>query len=106
MEWEGKQRDASQETCQNITNKFLDFRDKSQGQMKKTQFYILFLGLLCGWPTLAQNDTINVLNEVFLTDTKLKDFSTGQQVTVLNDSVLKKNGGDFHYSYSGIGSFK
>jgi hypothetical protein len=28
--WEGKQQDASQETCQNITNKFLDFRDKSQ----------------------------------------------------------------------------
>lgn len=92
MEREGKQQDASQETCQNITNKFLDFRDKSQGQMKKTQFYILFFGLLCGLPTLAQNDTINVLNEVFLTDTKLKDFSTGQQVTVLNDSVLKKNG--------------
>ncbi|MDX1428507.1 MAG: TonB-dependent receptor, partial [Salegentibacter mishustinae] len=60
--------------------------------MKKTQFYILFLGLLCGLPTLAQNDTINVLNEVFLTDTKLKDFSTGQQINVLNDSVLKKNG--------------
>jgi iron complex outermembrane receptor protein len=42
--------------------------------------------------TFAQNDTVKVLDEVFLTDTKLKDFSTGQQVTVLNDSVLKKNG--------------
>lgn len=60
--------------------------------MKKTRFYILFLGLLCSLPVFAQNDTINVLDEVFLTDTKLKDFSTGQQVTVLNDSVLKKNG--------------
>ncbi|PKD16984.1 TonB-dependent receptor [Salegentibacter salinarum] len=60
--------------------------------MKKTQFYILFLGLLCSLTSLAQNDTVNVLDEVFLTDKKLKDFSTGQQVTVLNDSVLKKNG--------------
>ncbi|MBZ9728908.1 TonB-dependent receptor [Salegentibacter sp. JZCK2] len=60
--------------------------------MKITRNYILFLGLLCGLPVLAQNDTLNVLDEVFLTDTKLKDFSTGQQVTVLSDSILKKNG--------------
>ncbi|TDN81237.1 iron complex outermembrane receptor protein [Salegentibacter sp. 24] len=60
--------------------------------MKKTQFYILFLSLLCSMTAFAQNDTVKVLDEVFLTDTKLKDFSTGQQVTVLNDSVLKKNG--------------
>ncbi len=60
--------------------------------MKITRNYILFLGLLCGLPALSQNDTLNVLDEVFLTDTKLKDFSTGQQVTILNDSILKKNG--------------
>ena len=60
--------------------------------MKNRQFYILFLGLLCGLPLWAQNDTINVLDEVFLTDIKLRDFSTGQHVSVLNDSVLKKNG--------------
>ncbi len=35
LEWEGKQQDASQETCQNITNKFLDFRDKSQSADEK-----------------------------------------------------------------------
>ena len=60
--------------------------------MKNRQFYILFLGWLCGLPLWAQNDTINVLDEVFLTDIKLRDFSTGQHVSVLNDSVLKKNG--------------
>ncbi|WP_037314573.1 TonB-dependent siderophore receptor [Salegentibacter sp. Hel_I_6] len=60
--------------------------------MKKTHFYILIFGLLLSVPTIAQTDTVNVLDEVFLTDVKLKDFSTGQQVTVLNDSILKKNG--------------
>lgn len=60
--------------------------------MKKTRFYILLLGYIFVAPAFGQTDTINVLDEVFLTDTKLKDFSTGQQVSVLNDSVLKKNG--------------
>lgn len=52
----------------------------------------LFLMLLLCQLLLAQHDSIVQLREVSVTDRYLKDFSRTQQVTVLNDSVLRKNG--------------
>ncbi|SHF60839.1 iron complex outermembrane recepter protein [Salegentibacter echinorum] len=60
--------------------------------MKTFIRYILILSYFTAVPVFGQADSITILDEVFLTDTKLKDFSTGQEVTILNDSVLKKNG--------------
>lgn len=52
---------------------------------------LCFVGIIS-----AQNDTIfqdsdEILETVFLSNYKLKEFSTGQQVVHLSDSVLKKN---------------
>ncbi|MBU2929355.1 TonB-dependent receptor plug domain-containing protein [Winogradskyella psychrotolerans] len=40
-------------------------------------------------------DSIQRLDEVVLSDIKLKDFANGYKVTVLNDSLLKKNNASF-----------
>ncbi len=57
--------------------------------MKNSVFYILFPLLLLSLSGYGQLDSINYLEEVFLTDDKLKDFSTGQSVITINDSVSK-----------------
>ncbi len=50
--------------------------------------------LLVGTPFLmAQSDSTIVLEEVVLTDVKLRQFSDGVKTTVLNDSVARRNQG-------------
>lgn len=39
----------------------------------------------------AQNDSIVALKEVLISDWQLKNFSNTQTITVLNDSIIKKN---------------
>ena len=54
--------------------------------------YLLFALFLCGcFNAAAQNDSINWLDEVRLSDVKLQQFSMGQHITKLSDSLLKKN---------------
>lgn len=57
--------------------------------MKKSTFYLLLLALFNWTSSFAQLDSINYLEEVFLTDVKLRDFSTGQTIIKINDSVSK-----------------
>lgn len=59
--------------------------------MKKRNFYILFFLLLQGAPVFAQNDSVNLLAEVVLSDVRLYKNSPGNTVTVLKDSVLEHN---------------
>lgn len=59
--------------------------------MKKT--CILLLLYLIGFCAIAQTkiDSIQVLDEVVLSDVKLKHYASGIKVTILNDSILDKN---------------
>lgn len=56
-------------------------------------FKKLFLVLICFVCqfALAQNDSIQYLDEVRISDNKLKNFSSSQSVQVLTDSILNKN---------------
>ncbi|SDH27334.1 TonB-dependent receptor plug domain-containing protein [Winogradskyella thalassocola] len=58
---------------------------------------LLFLLLLFGSVAKAQTstDSIQRLDEVVLSDVKLKRYSHGYKVTVLNDSLLQKNRSSF-----------
>lgn len=62
----------------------------------KQVFLLIFLTLsFCASNLGAQVkslDSIQVLEEVVLSDVKLKRYAKGHKVTVLNDSVLSKNG--------------
>ena len=60
--------------------------------MKKNFFYIFVVFLINWTSSFAQLDSINYLEEVFLTDSKLRDFSTGQTVIKISDSVARRNG--------------
>ncbi|MFY0483638.1 TonB-dependent receptor plug domain-containing protein [Flavobacterium sp. PLA-1-15] len=52
---------------------------------------VLFLiSFVCQF-ALAQNDSIQYLQEVKVSDTKLKNFSNTQSVQVLTDSIINKN---------------
>jgi len=54
--------------------------------------YLLFALIICGClQAMAQNDSINWLDEVRLSDVKLKKFSTGKHINALSDSLLLKN---------------
>ena len=87
-EWEGKQQDASQETC--LCNKYRALGKKSVEIMTlKIRFACLFL-LLCQ-SILAQKDSINNLKEVLVSDANLKKYSNSQSVLKLNDSIISKN---------------
>ena len=57
--------------------------------MKHFLSYILFLGVIAS--AYSQTDSITVLEEVVLVPTKLKEFSTGQTLTTLSDSLLLQN---------------
>ena len=60
--------------------------------MKNNFFYLFSILLFCGITLNAQEDsTVTVLDEVILTDSNLKKFSTGQQLISLSDAVLKQN---------------
>jgi vitamin B12 transporter len=54
---------------------------------------LLSLLLLCGSLAQAQKstDSIQRLDEVVLSDVKLKRYSRGYKITTLNDSILRKN---------------
>ena len=55
-------------------------------------FLILF-AFLGTSVVFAQRDSVVVLKEVVLTDSRLRQFSDGIKVTTLNDSVLRRNNG-------------
>ena len=57
--------------------------------MKNFIRYILFFGVLNS--AFSQTDSITVLEEVLVIPTKLKEFSTGQTLTSLQDSLLLQN---------------
>ena len=54
--------------------------------------YLLFV-ISCGstLTLVAQTDSIQVLDAVVLSDTKLKQYASGFKITKLNDSVIAKN---------------
>ncbi|MDY8138893.1 TonB-dependent receptor plug domain-containing protein [Aquimarina sp. 2201CG5-10] len=59
--------------------------------MEKEAYYIFFItvfGVLSGF---AQNDSITRLEEVVISDIKIKKFSEGYKVQELTDSVIKRN---------------
>ena len=62
------------------------------------KYFILFsVSFLVSFTLLAQNDSVfstksdEVLETVYLSNNKLKDFSVGQTLNHLSDSVIKKN---------------
>ncbi|WP_424494180.1 TonB-dependent receptor plug domain-containing protein [Salinimicrobium sp. GXAS 041] len=59
--------------------------------MRKLRFNLLLMLVLLQFSSVfAQQDSINVLDEVLI-DAELKVFSTGQLVQTISDSVTKKN---------------
>lgn len=87
-EWEGKQQNASQETC--LCNQYRTLGKKSAEIMTLKKLFAFCLLLLCHI-VVAQNDSINKLKEVIVSDANLKKYSASQSVQVLNDSVINKN---------------
>lgn len=59
------------------------------------KFLFCGLALLLFQFVLGQNDSIVRLQEVVVSDSKLRKFSDAQQVVFLNDSILLKNNGSF-----------
>ncbi|MDR6300754.1 TonB-dependent receptor plug domain-containing protein [Mesonia maritima] len=57
--------------------------------MKHFLALILFFGAIL--PLFSQSDSITELQTVLLNDNKLADFSTGQQLTTITDSLLNYN---------------
>lgn len=55
----------------------------------------IWVVLFCAPFLQAQDDRVFVLDEVILTDVKLRQFSDGVKTTVLNDSVALRNQGTF-----------
>ena len=73
-EWEGKQQDASQETC--LCNQYRALGKKSVEIMTKKLGFAFCLLLLCQI-VLAQSDSITSLKEVLVSDKNLKKYSIG-----------------------------
>ena len=55
------------------------------------RFYLLLLGILCCQLTLAQTRPAISLQEVEVSDKKLKNYSDSQNIQKLNDSAIQKN---------------
>ena len=87
-EWEGRQQDASQETC--LCNQYRALGKKSVEIMTLKKLSAFCFLLLCQIIS-AQSDTINKLKEVVVSDSNLKKYSNSQSVLKLNDSVINKN---------------
>ena len=87
-EWEGKQQNASQETC--LCNQYRALGKKSVEIMTLKELFAICLLLMCQMIS-AQTDSINKLKEVIVSDTNLKKYSNSQSVQVLNDSIINKN---------------
>ncbi|MCK0190126.1 TonB-dependent receptor [Arenibacter sp. F20364] len=60
--------------------------------MEKKQIFLFFLGLLAFAQFFGQSDSVIVLDEVILSDAKLRHFSKGTKVRAINDSVQQKSG--------------
>lgn len=87
-EWEGKQQNASQETC--LCNQYRALGKKSVEIMTLKKLFAICLLLMCQMIS-AQTDSINKLKEVIVSDSNLKKYSNSQSVQVLNDSIINKN---------------
>lgn len=88
--WEDQHEDASQETC-HFHHLIRLSGKRSSRFMKKT---ILFLFFACtSLHGLAQSftDSVQILDEIVLSDSKLINYASGVKQSVLNDSVLKNN---------------
>ena len=55
------------------------------------RFYLFLFGILCCQLTLAQTRPAISLQEVEVSDKKLKNYSDSQNVLQLNDSIIQKN---------------
>jgi len=56
------------------------------------RFNYIFVGiLLCAGFLYSQERTVTPLDSVYLTDSKLKEYSTGRDVLTLSDSILRQN---------------
>lgn len=86
-EWEGKQQDASQETC--LYNKYRALGKKSVEIMILKIRFAFLLCMLCQFIS-AQSDSIK-LKEVIVSDANLKKYSNSQSVLKLTDSIIQKN---------------
>ncbi|MFT6838416.1 MAG: vitamin B12 transporter, partial [Sediminicola sp.] len=53
---------------------------------------LLILSLLSFWMGAGQQDSVIVLDEVILSDAKLRHFSKGLKVQVLTDSTISRSG--------------
>ena len=58
--------------------------------MKKNFIFLVWL-LACNSLVTAQSDSINWLQEVQLSDVKLRTHSGGQRLRELNDSIIRNN---------------
>ncbi|MFI8379891.1 TonB-dependent receptor plug domain-containing protein [Leeuwenhoekiella sp. NPDC079379] len=59
--------------------------------MKYISNYIIILVMLTALSLKAQERPFTALDSVYLTDSKLKEFSTGRNLTVLSDTILRRN---------------
>ncbi len=59
--------------------------------MKKGTYYIFLIIVLVVLKGFSQNDSINRLEEVIISDIKIKKFSEGYKVQELSDSIIRNN---------------
>ena len=57
--------------------------------MKRVYLYVF--AILCATPLYAQLDSIQKLDEVFIIDSKLSDYSEGYQLTKTSDTLIERN---------------
>lgn len=88
--WEDQHEDASQETC-HFHHLIRLSGKKSPRYMKKIVAILVFTGIW--FPGFAQfmTDSIQMLDEIVLSDSKLIHYASGIKQTKLNDSVIKYN---------------
>lgn len=59
--------------------------------MKQLSLFLVLLFLGCICQAQSVTDSIQLLDEVILSDVKLKRYAKGYKLTVLSDSILRKN---------------
>jgi len=59
--------------------------------MKKNILFLLLVGIGLCCKAQVVTDSIQILDEVMLSDAKLKNYASGYKITTLNDSILKSN---------------
>jgi outer membrane cobalamin receptor len=73
-------------------NEYRTLGKKGSEIMTLRKLLFIFFVLLCQFIS-AQNDSINKLKEVIVSDANLKKYSNSQSVLRLNDSIINKNEG-------------